>query len=385
MPYVSIIIPVYNSEQFIRRCVEGVLSQSYQDFELILVDDGSTDRSGCILDEYAAKDNRIIVIHKENGGISSARNAGLDAASGRFVYFIDSDDFIRPDLLEKALPGMEAGYDTVAFSFETVPHRKHNKNREGILCRKEKEIILDTDIKRYAFITGPFRRRAIRWEVWNKIFRRDLIEKWNIRFADNRRVFAEDMCFTYCYIAHISRIKVIPDVLYAYQRHQGSVSESNRDPLKIGTSNRMTEEIWKHYRNSSDCAYLCAHFSPLFYLLHKAALRRLRRYQWANHLRLEQTTEILKNNVSDYPAFVRTMKETFNSPVVRDSYRQDKGKLLQCTDRAFVVALLDIPVSRAERILGRAILCLSQALVQIRTEIKKYLLCFAMKHGLFGN
>ena len=90
---ISIIIPVYNVEKYLRRCLNSIINQTYKDIEIILVDDGSTDNSGKICDEYKEKDNRIVVIHKENGGLSDARNAGIDIAKGKYIGFIDSDDF----------------------------------------------------------------------------------------------------------------------------------------------------------------------------------------------------------------------------------------------------------------------------------------------------
>ena len=99
---VSIIVPMYNVENYIKQCVESVLLQDFFDWEMILVDDGSTDKSGRLADEYAAKDNRILVVHQENRGPGAARNAGLDAARGEYVYFLDSDDYIDAGLLNRA-------------------------------------------------------------------------------------------------------------------------------------------------------------------------------------------------------------------------------------------------------------------------------------------
>lgn len=100
---ISIIVPIYKVERYLKRCVDSILNQTFTDFELILVDDGSPDNCGRICDEYAEKDNRIYVIHKENGGLSDARNAGLDYATGQYIIFVDSDDFVEPDLLEKPI------------------------------------------------------------------------------------------------------------------------------------------------------------------------------------------------------------------------------------------------------------------------------------------
>lgn len=101
MPTISVIVPVYKVEKYIHRCVDSILGQTYADFELILVDDGSPDNCGAICDEYAAKDSRVVVIHQKNGGLSSARNAGIDIATGAYISFVDSDDYIYPNYLER--------------------------------------------------------------------------------------------------------------------------------------------------------------------------------------------------------------------------------------------------------------------------------------------
>ena len=100
MPKISIIVPVYNTEKYISNCIESILKQKEKDFELLLIDDGSKDQSGRICDTYATKDDRIKVIHKKNGGVSSARNLGIDHAKGEMIFFIDSDDTVGPDYLK---------------------------------------------------------------------------------------------------------------------------------------------------------------------------------------------------------------------------------------------------------------------------------------------
>ena len=100
IPKISVIVPVYNTEKFLQRCIDSVLAQTYQDFELLLIDDGSKDSSDTICDEYAAQDTRVKVFHKENGGVSSARNVGLDNARGEWITFVDSDDYIEENYLQ---------------------------------------------------------------------------------------------------------------------------------------------------------------------------------------------------------------------------------------------------------------------------------------------
>ncbi len=344
MPKVSVIVPVFNSEPYLHACVESILAQSFRDFELILVDDGSRDRSGEILDGYAARDGRIKVIHQENGGPAAARNAGLRSAVSPYVYFPDSDDVLAPSLLETVIPKMEAGYDMVVFGFQvTPPMGRQERIQMAYPVRETRELLLGSDGEKLAFLSGPFRRRSIRWEVWNRVFRRDILERWDIQFGYDRRVFAEDMYFTYFYIAHISKILLLPDILYTYRRHAGSESAQYKKHLMIYSSNRMTEEFYAHCRLSADCRYLADHFLPLYYLLHKGALRRLRRYQWQNGLSLEKAREILAENTVDYPAFHRIMTETYASPAVKESYRRDRDRLLQLTDRLYAEELLEIP------------------------------------------
>ena len=101
MTRISVIVPVYNVEKYLSRCVDSILNQTFTDFECILVDDGSPDNCGKICDEYAKKDKRVKVIHKQNGGLSDARNTGLDIAGGEYIYFLDSDDYVEYNLLEK--------------------------------------------------------------------------------------------------------------------------------------------------------------------------------------------------------------------------------------------------------------------------------------------
>ena len=117
-PVISVIVPVYNTELYLRRCIDSILSQTFTDFELLLIDDGSTDRSGAICDEYAAKDKRVRVFHKENGGVSLARNLGLDEAKGEWIEFVDSDDWVDLSLLEKMYTsGLKGKADIVICDF----------------------------------------------------------------------------------------------------------------------------------------------------------------------------------------------------------------------------------------------------------------------------
>ena len=113
MPKVSVIVPVYNTEKYLPRCIESILAQTFTDFELILVNDGSTDKSGKICDEYAKKDSRIVVIHKENGGVSSARNKGIEISQGELISFIDADDWITPLYLSDLITDITSSFTDI--------------------------------------------------------------------------------------------------------------------------------------------------------------------------------------------------------------------------------------------------------------------------------
>ena len=136
MPTISVIVPVYNVEKYLRCCVDSILAQTFTDIEVLLVDDGSTDSSGAICDEYAQLDRRVRVFHKTNGGVSSARNLGLDEATGRWIMFVDSDDKVSPEICERLLEHVSEGSMSICNCYEW-----HECNlKKSILKRKKKYI-----------------------------------------------------------------------------------------------------------------------------------------------------------------------------------------------------------------------------------------------------
>ena len=177
---VSIIVPIYNVAEFLKRGLDSVLSQSFQDFELILVDDGSTDASGEICDEYVALDSRIQVIHKENGGVSSARNAGLDVATGEWVYCMDPDDELMPDGLLTLVSGISEEVDVVMGGYEEIRVdgtllRSSNVSSEHVILDKSKS--LRPLFAPYSDDSGYV------GHVWLRLFRMEVIRKNHIRFV----------------------------------------------------------------------------------------------------------------------------------------------------------------------------------------------------------
>ena len=190
-PAVSIIMPVYNSENYLPETIGSVLRQTMEDFELILVDDGSTDASGRCCDDAAAGDSRVRVIHKENGGICSARNTGLRAAEGEYIAFCDNDDEVSEKLVEDNYRlAKQYHADVVRFS------RKYRAVREGKVLEESQTELRDGFIPAEEFDVHMEEIRTLGYGVWAGMYRRDFLEEHAIRFDENIRFGREDWDFT---------------------------------------------------------------------------------------------------------------------------------------------------------------------------------------------
>ena len=222
MKKVSIVIPVYNVEKYLRDCMDSVIVQTYQDIEVIVVNDGSTDNSGIICDEYAAKDDRFRVIHKENGGAASAKNVGLDHATGDYIAFLDSDDYVEPNWIGELVNALESNYSDVA---------ECNFLRELINFSE-----VGNDSKYYvgAFTTEDYLANYLdNWTCslfWNKLFKAELIK--NVRFRSERRCI-DDEFFTYKVLSAATKIVRIDNQLYHYRQRRSSVVSSEKNKKQI--------------------------------------------------------------------------------------------------------------------------------------------------------
>lgn len=216
MPTVSIIVPIYNAEKTIGRCVNSILNQKYRDFELILLDDGSTDASGEICDAYAEKDERILVLHKPNSGVSDTRNRGIAMAKGEYLQFLDSDDWITPDATGFFVrAAAENGCDMVISDFYRVigdrVSQKGSIEEEGVLTRVDYAVQM---MQRPAdFYYGV---------LWNKLYKRSIVEKYQLRM-DHSVSWCEDFMFNLEYVRHVSQIYVLKIPVYYYVKTKGSL------------------------------------------------------------------------------------------------------------------------------------------------------------------
>lgn len=271
MPKFSVIIPVYNVEKFIHRCVDSVLAQTFSDFELILVDDGSTDHSGAICDEYARQDERVRVIHKENGGSSSARNAGLHKATGEYIYFADSDDYLREDLLETVVPYLNGEGRLISFGF-AIQTLSGNIRHEYFGNITEK--CISSEEEKLRFICSELTDYRISWSLWSKIFCREIIEQECLRFVDSI-IFGEDLYFTMCYMAYVDEIVNIQKPLYVYCEHDDSIMGTDAKKNNVKRFLQMANAVEQFYQQHNNCDYLCRHFSPIYFKIMYIAYTRL--------------------------------------------------------------------------------------------------------------
>ena len=230
-PKVSIIVPVYNVAPYLRQCMDSLINQTYRNLEILCVDDGSTDESGAILEQYAKIDARILTIHTPNAGVASARNTALSSASGEYITFVDGDDWIDITTCEKAVLQAESQrVDLVMWPYirEFPSHRApkvifpEETNFDETECRVLQRRMIGLS---GAELTHPENADAL-CTVWGKLYRRETIERNKIRFPDLKRIGTyEDGLFNLYYLAHVKRAVYIPDYLSHYRKNTGMTSK----------------------------------------------------------------------------------------------------------------------------------------------------------------
>ena len=236
---VSIIVPIYNAENYLRRCVDSILNQEYTDFELLLVNDGSTDASGDICEEYGDRDPRVIVIQKENTGVSDSRNRALDRARGKYLQFLDSDDWITPDATRLFVRAAEEyGCDMVISDFYRVVGErlspKGDIEEEGVLTREEFAAhMMENPADFYYGV------------LWNKLYRRDIVEEHNLRM-DTDISWCEDFMFNLEYIRYAKVFYALHAPIYYYVKRKGSLASQG---INISKTVKMKLNVFEYYNN----------------------------------------------------------------------------------------------------------------------------------------
>ena len=276
MAMVSVIVPVYNVEKYLHRCVDSILAQTFTDFELILVDDGSPDNCGTICDEYARKDSRVRVIHKSNGGVSDARNVALDVAKGVYVAFCDGDDFWCSDFLEKAQGAfIDESIDVVVLDYITVDENNerikvtnHKNHQEGIVEYKE-------EATKYEYILKYLLEGEHGWEACTRVFKAEVIQKYSIRFSTDCGNYAEDLGFVAEYTLCSKKANSISEGLYCYRKRIGSMMYKSKQCVKLDQVNQVSYQIYNRYMDMIRNREYRRRYSVLHFLILYIELQKM--------------------------------------------------------------------------------------------------------------
>ena len=282
---ISIIVPVYNVEQFLPRCVESVTAQSYPDWELILVNDGSPDGSPEICDSYADKDSRIKVIHKSNGGVSEARNVGIQAATGEWICFIDSDDYVAPRYLE-AMLSKSGDADIVISGWEYAGGGR---------------TFPDVSVDRRDFLKIMEHKAFI--NIWAKLIRRSAVYNSVAHFETDVK-WAEDSIFFLKVLLSCDKVRLISDVNYFYEYREGSaVSRINSYECELAAFNAVNALMPELIRVCSSKAR--EYFGPYLFLLRTYQAVKSMDASFAEKLRKLQVIDFDRHHLFYRPVSIR--------------------------------------------------------------------------------
>lgn len=259
-PLISVIVPIYKVERFLSQCIDSIINQTYKNLEIILVDDGSPDRCGTICDEYAIKDSRIKVIHKTNGGLSDARNIAITTCQGKYITFVDSDDYLESTCIEKLyLAIMNTSSDIAICNFYL---KKESSNNLKIAFRNKIDITLSNNdaLKKLLY------QNNIETSAWGKLFKKEL---WETTRFPKGKLF-EDISTIYKTFLDASRIAIISNPLYVYILRDDSIMGSKFDTKKmqaIYSTHEMLEGIKKTEKEELITAAYCRYISMCFNIL----------------------------------------------------------------------------------------------------------------------
>lgn len=258
MATISIVVPVYNVEKYIEKCLKSIVRQTYQDIEIIIVDDGSPDNSSSIYNKFADRDNRIKVIKKENAGVSEARNTGIDNATGKFIMFVDSDDWLELDACQIMITEQAKNdADLVVTDAYTVVDEKRKTNRvfDKDFFTDDPEFIKQYERSCIGYGFNP--RPAVKWNIsglgspWNKLYSKRIIDEYHLRFDPYVKGIYDDNLFALNYLAHTKSIQYAAKPIYDYRIVSYSLTQSFKANT-LDISGRIFERIKDYIRSSAD-------------------------------------------------------------------------------------------------------------------------------------
>lgn len=305
-PLISIVVPVYNVEKYLDECVQSILCQTYTALEIILVDDGSTDAGGKICDEYALKDSRIKVIHKTNGGLSDARNAGINIAAGKYITFIDSDDFITPDYVSY-LYNLCKEYNTkISVSAHTIYLENGNKIYKGLYSTKK--------LSAKEALTSILLDNGVDLSAWAKLYEKNLFTDINFPVGKN----FEDTATTYKLFDKCDNIACGKEANYFYRIRKNSI-----------TTSISSDNFYKKLQLITNTEEMCNYIENKYPELHNACERRK---IWAYFSTLNQLNKITnkKSLESEENKIVQYLKERRKIILTGKEYSRRDKLAIQC-------------------------------------------------------
>lgn len=294
---ISVIVPIYKVEKYLKQCIDSIIDQTYNNIEIILVDDGSPDCSGEICDEYAKKDERIKVIHKKNGGLSDARNKGINEATGKYIAFIDSDDYIEPCYLEKLYHAIKKNGTKIAqCNIQKVDESNTVIETIGDKIKSEKD--------------GKIMIKELydnKWEnivVWNKLYVKQLFD--NIRFPVGK--LHEDEYTTYKVLYDIEKISIIPECLYCYRQRKESIIGKKFTLNRLDILEALEERL-SYFQQKNE--------KELYYLTLQLYLQKIRESYLKVRLFIEESNlvqkELKKKYKKNYLKVIKAKEITFST------------------------------------------------------------------------
>lgn len=320
MKLLSVIVPVYNVAPYLSQCLDSILQQTYSNLEIIIVDDGSTDGSSEICDKYEENDKRIIVIHKKNAGLGMARNSGIEVATGKYVSFVDSDDYLKKDLLEQLMqPIIEEDCDTVLGGSTRVDN---NGNIVSVSTFKKRTFLGNQAYSElFASMLGstPRCHDSMRMSVWSAIYSLDIIKKNKIAFPSERKLISEDMIFDQLYYQKAKKVAISGTDGYYYRYNPGSLSQKYR-----ANKFKMFRDLYVYLDNEIDWEEMIS----------SAKLRWEKKFILNTQFSIFQERKSLSGK--SFARRYQAIKQICNDDVVRDVFSYYPSNQMKLKPRVFV-------------------------------------------------
>lgn len=315
---VTVIIPIYNVEKYLDRCVESVVNQTYKNLEIILVDDGSPDNCPAMCDEWAQRDGRIKVVHKQNAGLGMARNTGLENATGKYIFFFDSDDYVDVTIVEKCVLSAEK------HNAEAVIYGRCEVYDDGRIIKKElrptKEVFTGQEVVDILLPSMFTYDMGFGVSAWGKMFSLDTFRKFSLRFVSEREIISEDAYFALEFFSHISVATIVNESLYFYYKRDDSLSRVFRADRH--SKNDIFYQKSIEYINAAQLPRcVVTHFTARYHMYALSAMKQL--------LASDMTKSEKKSR----------LKEMFRSTVLRGSLESDTLRVHKKSLRLFFTLL----------------------------------------------